>query len=113
MLVFHGQSSASTGIGSSAFLPGLSIGSAAAIRFTNDSPAATTQILISRVESAVLGIKASSATTGAALEFAEMTAPATPSTDRARAYFEDNGSGKTRFVIKWQDGTTTVLATQP
>jgi len=55
----------------------------------------------------------SGGTTGAAWELLEMTAPGTPSADRFRVYAEDNGSGKTRLVVKWADGTTTVLATQP
>lgn len=55
----------------------------------------------------------SGGTTGAAWEMLEMTAPATPAADRLRLYVEDNGSGKTRLVVKFSDGTTTVLATQP
>ncbi len=55
----------------------------------------------------------SGGTTGAAWEMLEMTAPGTPSADRIRVYVEDNGSGKSRLVVKWSDGTTTVLATQP
>jgi autotransporter-associated beta strand protein len=55
----------------------------------------------------------SGGTTGAAWEMLEMTAPGTPSADRLRLYAEDNGSGKTSLVIKWSDGTTTTLATQP
>lgn len=54
------------------------------------------------------------ASAGAALQMREMaTAPASPSADEACLYFEDNGSGKTRLVVKYSDGTTTVLATQP
>jgi hypothetical protein len=55
----------------------------------------------------------SGGTTGAAWEMLEMTAPGTPAADRIRLYVEDNGSGKSRLVIKWADGTTSVLATQP
>jgi hypothetical protein len=55
----------------------------------------------------------SGGTTGAAWEMLEMTAPGTPSADRLRLYVEDNGSGKTRLVVKFSDGTTAVLATQP
>jgi hypothetical protein len=55
----------------------------------------------------------SSGTTGAAWEMLEMTAPGTPSADRLRLYVEDNGSGKTRLVVKFSDGSTAVLATQP
>lgn len=60
----------------------------------------------------VLVLRAGSST-GAALQMREMTAPASPAADEACLYFEDNGSGKTRLVVKYSDGTTTVLATQP
>jgi hypothetical protein len=50
---------------------------------------------------------------GASWEMLEMTAPATPAANRLRLYVEDNGSNKTRLVVKFSDGTTTVLATQP
>jgi hypothetical protein len=54
-----------------------------------------------------------SAADGASWEMLEMTAPATPAANRLRLYVEDNGSGKTRLVVKFSDGTTAVLATQP
>ncbi len=66
-----------------------------------------------RLAAGVLAPRAANSTTGAALEFLEQTAPAAPSADRVRVYAEDNGSGKTRLVVRWSDGTTTVLATQP
>ncbi len=46
-------------------------------------------------------------------EFTEMTAPSAPSANNVRMYCEDDGAGKTRLVLKWSDGTTTVLGTQP
>jgi len=62
----------------------------------------------------VLAITNDSGAGGAAMEFVEMTAaPTTPAATRADVYFEDNGSGKTRMIIKWDDGATTVVATQP
>jgi hypothetical protein len=52
---------------------------------------------------------------GGYIEWVERTTPpGTPSgVNQAVMYCEDNGSGKTRIVIKWGAGTTTVLATQP
>jgi len=48
---------------------------------------------------------------GAALQMREMSsAPASPAADEACIYLEDNGSGSTRFVAKFSDGTTSVLA---
>lgn len=46
-------------------------------------------------------------------EIAEMTAPAAPGADKARLYVEDNGSGKTRLVVKFPTGAAQVLATEP
>ena len=40
-------------------------------------------------------------------------APANPSRDRARLYIEDNGSGKTRLVVKFPTGAAQVIATEP
>jgi hypothetical protein len=50
---------------------------------------------------------------GGALEMAEMTAPAAPAANGARLYLEDNGSGKTRLVVKFASGAAIVLATEP
>jgi len=46
-------------------------------------------------------------------EFAEMTAPAAPSTDRVRVYAEDNGSGKTRLMALFNTGAAQQIAIQP
>jgi hypothetical protein len=52
-------------------------------------------------------------TGGGALEFKTMSAPSSPSTGFFRFYAKDNGSGKVQVVVKFSDGTETVLATQP
>lgn len=52
-------------------------------------------------------------TGGGTMEFMEMTAPAAGDNNTARLYAEDNGSGKTRLVAKWADGSTSVVAIQP
>lgn len=39
--------------------------------------------------------------------------PSNPSRDRARIYLEDNGSGKTRLVVKFGSGVSQVIATEP
>ncbi len=95
-------------------LANLQIGSAnAALRFT-DTNAVTRYGTIWGETTDVLALRnGSGGTTGAAWEMLEMTAPGTPSADRLRLYAEDNGSGKTRLVVKWSDGSTSVLATQP
>jgi hypothetical protein len=65
-------------------------------------------------EAGVLALRKGDGTAvGASWEMLEMTSPASPAADRLRLYAEDNGSGKTRLVVKFSDGTTAVLATQP
>ena len=63
MLIFHGQTSSSTGIGSSGYNPGLNLGSVASVRWTNDTPAASPDIVISRAAAACLQMGANHATT--------------------------------------------------
>lgn len=85
----------------------------ASLRFT-DANAVTRYATLYGQDTDVLALRnGSGSTTGAAWEMLEMTAPGTPAADRIRLYVEDNGSGKTRLVVKWSDGTTSVLATQP
>jgi hypothetical protein len=50
-------------------------------------------------------------TGGGALELLEMSPPSTPPSDTVRLFVQDNGSGKPQLAVKWDDGTTTVLAT--
>ena len=44
---------------------------------------------------------------------AETTVPNVVATNTAALYLSDNGAGKTQIVIRWSDGSTNVLATQP
>ncbi len=64
-----------------------------------------------RTAANILGITNGS-TGGGAIEFTEMTAPATPAANQARVFARDNGSGKTQVCIILPDGVVTVLATQ-
>jgi len=112
-ILFHGNSTNSTGIGSSAINPGINFGQAAGVFWTNDIPASGPDIWLHRVTTSILGLKASSATTGAALEMHEMTAPAAPSSNRARIYAEDNGAGKTRLMVCFPSGAAQQIAIEP
>lgn len=69
-------------------------------------------IALKRIDVSVLGLTDAS-TGGGSLEFTELTAPAAGAANTARLYAEDNGSGKTRLVAKFADGSTAVVATQP
>jgi hypothetical protein len=62
-------------------------------------------------DSAVLRL--SGPTNGAAHELVEMTAPAAPAADRVRIYAEDNGSGKTRLMVRFATGAAVQIAIEP
>jgi hypothetical protein len=47
------------------------------------------------------------------VEGSEMTAPAAPSANGFRIYAEDNGSGKTRLMVKFATGAAQQLAIEP
>ena len=85
----------------------------AAIRFTDANAVARYGTIYGETTDVLAFRNGSAGTTGCAIELLEMTAPGTPSADRGRVYLEDNGSGKSRLVVKWADGTTSVIVTQP
>jgi hypothetical protein len=47
------------------------------------------------------------------LTFAEMTTPSAPTSNKAKLFIRDNGSGKTQLCVRFHTGATKVLATQP
>jgi hypothetical protein len=47
------------------------------------------------------------------VEFNEMTEPSAPSSNGARLYTKDNGSGKTQLCVRFNSGAVQVLATEP
>jgi len=47
------------------------------------------------------------------LEMQEMTAPSAPASNRAYLYLDDNGSGKTRLMVRFSSGSAIQLAIQP
>lgn len=53
------------------------------------------------------------ATSGAALNFLEQTAPAAPATNEVYIYAEDNGSGKTRLMARFATGAAVQIAIEP
>lgn len=50
---------------------------------------------------------------GSFVEMDEMTEPSAPGANKARYYFEDNGSGKTRFMVKFPTGAAQQIAIEP
>ena len=117
MLMLNTVSAASSsgvvGIGGAGFYPGLNISSTAGIRWTNDSPAASADIYLLRKAASILALTANGTTTGAALEFAEQTAPSAPGSNCVRIYAEDNGSGKTRLMALFPTGAAQQIAIEP
>lgn len=47
------------------------------------------------------------------VDFPEIAAPGAPAADTARLYCEDNGSGKSRLVVRFPTGAVQVIATEP
>ena len=72
----------------------------------------TTQAGLGTTDQAVVKITDGS-TGGGGLQFKEMTAPSAPALNNAIIYLEDNGSGKTKLMIKYSDGSTDQLSIQP
>ena len=65
-----------------------------------------------RAAAAVVGITNGS-TGGGAIEFTAMTAPSAPSAGKGRAWFEDNGSGKLRYMVRFPSGAAQQIAIEP
>lgn len=63
MLIFHGHSGNSTGIGSGVLNPGLNLGYACSVRWTNDTPAASADLILKRSAAAILQLGVDHATT--------------------------------------------------
>lgn len=66
---------------------------------------------LKRIAASVLGLLNAS-TGGSGLQFAEMTAPTAPAANNFIIFAEDNGSGKTRAVLRFPTGTDVVLGTE-
>jgi hypothetical protein len=50
---------------------------------------------------------------GCALKMQETTAPGTPESNAGILYLDDNGSGKTRLMVRFSSGSAIQLAIQP
>ena len=51
--------------------------------------------------------------TSSYIEFAEMTAPASPPANSARLYAEDSGGGKTQLTVLFPTGVAQVIKVEP
>lgn len=61
----------------------------------------------------ILNLRAGTKTVGAALNLLEQTAPSSPGSNEAIIYAEDNGSGKTRLMVKFATGAAQQIAIEP
>lgn len=67
---------------------------------------------LTKPASGIVQLSATNGSTGATLEFLEQTAPSA-STNAARIYAEDNGSGKTRLMVIFGSGAAQQIAIEP
>ena len=72
-----------------------------------------TDTLFYRVAAGIIGVRGADTSSGGALNFLEQTAPSAPSANEVVVYAEDNGSGKTRLMARFNTGAAQVLATEP
>jgi hypothetical protein len=79
----------------------------------------TTNVLLSpdttlvRTAAAIVGVRGTATTDGAAISLIEQTAPAAPATNGVYIYAEDNGSGKTRLMARFATGAAVQIAIEP
>jgi len=66
---------------------------------------------LSRTAAGIIGVNVTGA--GGAIELQEMTAPSAPSSNGARLFIEDNGSGKTRLMVRFASGASQQIAIEP
>jgi len=86
---------------------GVSISSNMALNFPPGDASLSPDFSLSWIASKVMGLN------GAAFEIGEMTAPSAPASNKARIYAEDNGSGKTRLMVKFPTGAAVQIAIEP
>lgn len=70
-------------------------------------------VCLGRAAAGVISVRGTSTSVGGALNFLEQTAPSAPSANQVVVYAEDNGSGKTRLMARFNTGAAQVLATEP
>jgi hypothetical protein len=70
-------------------------------------------IHLTRNAASVLRLSANGTDTGAALEGFEQTAPAAPAANGYRIFAEDDGSGKTRLMVRFATGASQQIAVEP
>lgn len=79
-----------------------------------DASGGTLDLRLSRAAANILRLGGNQdSTTGGAMEFFEMTAPAAPAANNVRIYAVDNGSGKTQLMALFATGAAQQLAIEP
>lgn len=67
---------------------------------------------LTRESAGIFGFNGASGA-GASIQMTEVTAPSAPSANKGLIYLEDNGSGKTRLMVKFNTGSAQQIAIEP
>lgn len=78
------------------------------------SASAGKDVGLGRAAAGIMRLRGATATSGAALRVFERSAPASaPPSDSADIWLEDNGSGKSRLMVRFPTGATQQIAIEP
>lgn len=92
----------------------LGLSSGIAVGWSANNASGSKDIAVQRAAAGILLFRGTSTTVGAALRMVERTTPASaPPTDAAEIWLEDNGSGKTRLMIRFASGAAQQITIEP
>lgn len=92
----------------------LGLAASVEVGWSGGNATSSKEVAVGRVASGILRLRGTSATSGAALRMVERTAPASaPPSDTAEIWLEDNGSGKTRLMIRFATGAAQQISIEP
>jgi hypothetical protein len=112
--IMAGSSSGMTSAGWRSAYEAISIASDCALSWSSTTTQTGTKDTgLTRVAAGVIGIRGASTSAGGALNFIEQTAPAAPAAAQVVVYAEDNGSGKTRLMARFETGAAQQIAIEP
>lgn len=83
--------------------------------FSNNSNFNTIDVALVRAAAGIIKVTDGpmGSSGGGALQFTEMSAPSAPSANNAVIYAEDNGSGKTRLMVRFASGASQQISIEP
>lgn len=93
---------------------GVNLGSTAYLAWFDGAPnVSNIDLRMLRADAGVVGIEDPWAGAGAAIQFAERTAPSAPAANKVVLYAQDNGAGKTQLMARFSSGAAQQVAIQP